>query len=110
MIGRRLTRVGRVLRDARRLIEKEGWSQALGDGTPCTGPCAAHAIVRAARKQGEGLSDIAMARFANVNALPLRRPDYSPTQRTTSWNDTRGRTLQEVLGAFRRAERAETTW
>jgi hypothetical protein len=104
----RLTPTGRVLRRARRMIERQGWAQGRVGGVTGSGPCAAHAIVLAARKEPVD-SDVVMAAFADHNELPYRRPGYSPTQRTTSWNDTLGRTEEEVLAAFRAAEAVETT-
>lgn len=108
MIFPRLTPVGRVLRRARRLIERKGWSQGRYDGTWTGGPCAASAIVKSAFKLRVD-ADVAVQAFADHNGLPFPRPDYTGTQRTTVWNDTPGRCEYEVLRAFRRAEAAETT-
>lgn len=108
MIFRRLTPIGRVMRSARRRLEREGWSQASRGGATGPGPCAAWAICLATHKLKDVPSDVAILAFANHNDLPFRKPDYTGSQRTTSWNDTPGRTKAEVLAAFRKAEAAET--
>ncbi len=109
LIPTRLTPVGRRLRDARKAIEKKNWSQGRTDGVRTGGPCAAAAITyhagrRGRKKANYATPDEAMRAFADHNSLPYPKPDYSPTQRTTAWNDTLGRTREEVLAAFRNAE------
>jgi hypothetical protein len=103
----RLTPTGHALRRARRLIERKGWAQGSHNGVRGPGPCAAQAIVLAARKEPVNF-EVVLAAFATHNDLPYRRAGYSPTQRTTTWNDTLGRTKDEVLAAFEVAEAAET--
>lgn len=106
----RLTPTGRVLRDARRMIQRKGWAQGRAGGASGPGPCAAWAICKSSWKgKGKGpSSEQVLAAFANHNDLPYPRPDYNPTQRTTVWNDTLGRTKVEVIEAFLAAEAAET--
>lgn len=101
-----LTPTGRALRRARRLIQRKGWSQGSYKGVQGPGPCAAHAIVQTAPKELMPVETVMYA-FANHNDLPFSRPGNDPTQRTTIWNDTLGRTREEVIAAFKVAEAVE---
>jgi hypothetical protein len=95
------------MREARRWIKQEGWSQGRPGGVVTGGPCAAYAVVESAIWLRVD-RDAAILAFADHNDLPHPKPGYTGTQRTTAWNDTPGRTEAEVIAALRKAEAAET--
>lgn len=104
---KRRSRAERALTKARKLIQRQGWTQGVGKIYNPGGTCAAYAIAQACRKLDYD-TDVVLALFADRNALPTVAAygEMTPTQRVVSWNDAGGRSEMEVLRAFRTAESA----
>lgn len=102
---KRRSRTERVITRARKMIERQGWTQGLPGVFKPGGTCAAYAITRASHKLGVD-DDLALALFADRNELPTVATygAMTPTQRVVNWNDTAGRYQMEVIRAFRKAE------
>jgi hypothetical protein len=84
----------KVLRDAAELIREKGWCQ--GDYEKADGAhCAIGAI---------GCSSIPAEQFFDARSALQDAVDQVPVWR---WNDTPGRTVDEVLAAFEAAAQAE---
>jgi len=95
--------VGQVLLEAADYIEWHGWCQHIAIG-PAGKLCAVGALLHVAIPNIKHstvweMSPLALSAFAK-----LRR--YLGTDGIESWNDTRGRTKDEVVAALRAAARA----
>lgn len=94
-----------TLQAARDLLDANEWCQGrytrpCEDDPDKTGFCALGALIHS-NIGGRGYS---AARLALLEALPL---DDSPRQHVAEWNDTPGRTKNEVLALYDRAIGAE---
>lgn len=90
-----------LLRDARKLIEKHGWIQGDWGGYE-DGFCALGALNRAdnefANKHGGGL----LVGWWRACWLLSQTVGNAPVMQ---WNDTPGRTKEEVIDAFKKAQK-----
>ena len=101
----------KLLKNARRLIERDGWQQ--GSTIDVRTNCVATALERALKESNYSLVDFNYAREALSQVLNVRRdpaklkgdPRAVPYwgRELIDWNDKKGRTEREVLDLYARA-------
>lgn len=82
----------RLIRETKKILVEEGWRQGGGDYS--RGPrCILHALAKAAFRIG----DASRKEVRNAIRVLGRLTGGDPKIEPTNWNDTPGRTVDEVL-------------